>query len=76
MPLGFPVLPDVYSMNRVSSLSMGTGSQLVLSASMACNHTAGAQLSIQDDDDVGLNVLGCWADFFMLLNIHGGEMAY
>ena len=35
IPFGFPVLPDVYSMNNMSSLSKGSGGQLVDSLAMA-----------------------------------------
>ena len=34
MPFGFPVLPEVYSINKLSSLSRGSGGQVVDSLAM------------------------------------------
>ena len=42
-PLGFPVLPEVYSRNSVSSLSRGSGGHSADSFAMACTREMGGE---------------------------------
>ena len=77
MPLGLPVLPEVYSMKSMSSLSMGSGGQLVGSLEMAwregvavCHPGATTAVCVHLTSSMGMSLgcMGTWAPVLLDTN--------
>ena len=77
MPLGLPVLPEVYSMKSMSSLSMGSGGQLVGSLEMAwregvavCHPGVTTAVCVYLTSSMGMSLgcMGTWAPVLLDTN--------